>query len=231
MYIDQRRFATMKKFLLYAAIISAGAGLLFLLEETIRLGNTGFGGKTLWDWMDLFIVPVVLAFGAFFLNRSEQKTEREIATDRQQEAGLQTYLDRMAELLLKENLRTSKKGVVRDVARVRTLTVLRGLDGRRKGEVLLFLNEAGLINAPKPILHLSGADLSGAHLQGFDLSDTYLQGVNLRNAILQFAKMERADLTGSFLRDARLQQADLRGAILTLASLSGATMPDGTKHE
>ncbi len=34
-------------------------------------GWTGFGDKTGWDWMELFIVPLVLAAGAFWFN-SEQ---------------------------------------------------------------------------------------------------------------------------------------------------------------
>lgn len=31
-------------------------------------------GKTLWDWMNLLIVPVVLAGGAFFLSRATRRT-------------------------------------------------------------------------------------------------------------------------------------------------------------
>ena len=159
-----------KQYLLYASLIIVGGGLIFILVETVRAKNTGFETKTLWDWMELLIVPLFLAGGAFFLNRSEKEIERqrtedranlerEIATDRQQEAALQSYLDRMAELLLEKKLRTTENKEVRNVARTRTLAVLRTLDGTRKGIVLRFLKEAGLIDKEKTIVDLEGADL------------------------------------------------------------------------
>ena len=150
--------------------------LLFLLEETIRLKHTGFEEKTLWDWMELLIIPIVLAIGAFLLDRSERtverqiakqrtakdrklakaraKLDREIALDRQQEEALQVYLDRMAHLLIEKNLRAAENEEVRNVARTRTMTVLRGLDAKRKGLVLKFLYEADLISKDKIIVDL-----------------------------------------------------------------------------
>lgn len=102
-------------------------------------------GKTLWDWFQLLVIPLSLLIGGYLLNRSERDIERkrteertaferqraearaalehEIDKDRQQEAALQSYLDRMADLLLKENLRTSDNEEVRNVARIRTLTI------------------------------------------------------------------------------------------------------------
>src|SRR5688572_26778794 len=166
----------LKKYLLYAAVVIAGGSFLFILIETVRLKNTGFEPKTLWDWMELLIIPLILAMGAFYLNRSEREVERErverrakferqraeenadlereIATDRQQEAALQAYLDRMAELLLEKELRTTENEEVRNVARIRTLTVLRGLDATRKGLLLRFLYEAGLISKEKGVVSL-----------------------------------------------------------------------------
>ena len=73
---------------------------MFALIETVRAKNTGFEVKTLWDWMELLIIPLFLAGGAFFLNRSERNNEREIATDRQREAAFQAYLTQMKDLLL-----------------------------------------------------------------------------------------------------------------------------------
>jgi hypothetical protein len=162
----------LKKFLLYVSVPILG----FILIEIILAGYsetatwTGFRdfmlpngdfvrGKTLWDWMELLVIPLALAGGAFYLNRSERTIEREIVTDRQQEAALQSYLDRMADLLLKEKLSTSNSEEVRKVARIRTLTLLRGLDARRKGLVLQFLYEADLIRISNHVV-----DLRHAHL-------------------------------------------------------------------
>ena len=211
-----------KKYLLYASLIIVGGGLLFLLEETIRLRNTGFGTKTLWDWMELLIIPLFLAGGAFFLNRSERNTEHEIATDRQQEAALQAYLDRMAELLLEEKLRTTKKDEVRDVARTRTLTVLRGLDARRKRLVIIFLHEAKLISKEKTIVNLEGADLTDANLRDANLIGAHLSEVNLQGAILEGTNLKGANLRQVNLLNANLAFADLTGANLDGVALNKA---------
>lgn len=248
-----------KKYLLYGSAIIIGGALVIGGYSTAW---TGFGdyvspngdfvrGKTLWDWMELLLIPLALAGGAFYLNRAERETERQIATDRQQEAALQSYLDRMSDLLLKENLRTSENEEVGNVARTRTLAVLRGLDARRKSVVLQFLHESKLVEGEKAVVILWDADLSGAELNDVILMRANLDGVSLRGA-----NLERADLTEASLNDADLEFANLQGATLVNVSLSranlnnavlsktdladavlkganfkGATMPDGKKHD
>lgn len=225
--------------------------LMWAVYQGYSIAWTGFGdftkpnsdfvrGKTLWDWMQLFLIPIMLSLGVFYLNRAERISEREIATDRQQEAALQTYLDRMADLLLKEDLRSTKKQEVRDVARIRTLTALRVLDTRRKLTVLFFLNASGLIGE-KPIISLAGVDLSNeklagirlnkANLGGVDLSDAKLFGADLKETKLKGANLFRADLRKADLRnvdlrEANLYDADLRFADFSGANLSGARLPD-----
>jgi hypothetical protein len=244
-----------KQYLFYASLIIVGGSLLYILVETVRAKNTGFETKTLWDWMQLFIIPLFLAGGAIILNRSEKNIERqraeergnlerEIAIDRQQEAALQSYLDRMTELLLKEKLRTARNKEVRNVARIRTLTVLRGLDGTRKGFVLRFLYEAGLITKERPIVDLDRADLRSANMQDVNLQDVSLIGCNLKNANLLYANLngailsrsnlssvnlfganlQRADLREANLQDADLKVANLESAIIQMVALSRARM-------
>ncbi len=67
--------------------------------------GTGFLNKTLWDWLQLLIIPAVLSLGAFLFNRAERSNEQAVALDNQRATALQTYLDRMSELLLEKNLR------------------------------------------------------------------------------------------------------------------------------
>lgn len=186
-------------------------------------------GKTLWDWMQLFLIPLFLSFGVFFLNRSERESEREIAADRQRETALQSYLDKMADLLLKEKLRTSQDEEARDVARIRTLTVLRGLDPSRRRIVILFLHEAKLINAEEPIINLRTASLKGtylenAFLQGVNLKGAYLGEADLENAKLQGANLHLVHLGFANLKDANLEGANLEHAFLHGASLQGANL-------
>jgi uncharacterized protein YjbI with pentapeptide repeats len=219
-----------KKYWQYAAVVVLGLFLVQLMLVGYSKAWTGFGAytlptgevireKTLWDWMELLIIPLFLTGGALLLNRSERNNEREIATDRQREAAFQAYLDHMGELLLKDKLRTSKKAEVRDMARTRTLTILRGLDTRRKGLVIIFLKEAGLINATKPIVTLHNADLTGVDLKSADLT-----GINLNGANLERANLMEAFLTDAYLQDVNLQSAKLYDAVLIDANLQSANL-------
>ncbi len=204
-----------------------------------RFDWTGFNGnyktgKALWDWLQLLIIPIVLAIGGFWLNqiqkgREERATqqqaelEREITADNQREAALQAYIDKISELLLHEHLAELKPEYegVRMIARVRTLTVLRRLDPDRKGSLLQFLQEPGLINKDKQVIALSGADLSEAHLERANL-----QGVDLHGTDMSEAHLERANLQGANLRDTDLSGADLRRASLLSADLSASTLSE-----
>jgi uncharacterized protein YjbI with pentapeptide repeats len=202
-------------------------------------------GKTLWDWLDLLIVPVALALGAWWINRVSEKNEqkranreneieREIAADRIRESALQTYLDRMAELLFERNLRNLQpNGEVRTVARARTLTVLQSLDGVRKGTVVRFLYEAGLITVKQQsgivettatIVDLSDANLMDADLSGSTLNKANLSRVRLGRANLGAAKLNGAELSEAALGDADLSYTELNNAKLGGAFLIGATL-------
>ncbi|MFN8472452.1 MAG: pentapeptide repeat-containing protein [Anaerolineae bacterium] len=174
--------------------------------------------KTLWDWMQLLIIPAVLALAAVWFNRGEKRRERERNEDNQREAALQSYLDKMSDLLLKENLRNAERGSeVRVLARSRTLAMLRRLDYARNKRLVRFLQEAALIDGDDPIISLDKAELRGAQLRGADLTGAHLTEANLREADLRGAYLGRASLRG-----ASLQQADLRGAFLGSADLTGA---------
>jgi hypothetical protein len=126
---------------------------------------------TLWDWLKLLIVPVVIAGGGLWFNRQRRERELEIARQqrereveiaerRTQDEALQAYLDGMSQLLTDKErpLHTAQIGdSLSTVARARTLTVLTRLDGKRKGTVLQFLYESSLIaNKDHPILDLRG---------------------------------------------------------------------------
>jgi hypothetical protein len=107
---------------------------------------TGFARKTLWDWLQLLIVPAIL-IGVTFVwsatqTRSDNKREdRRIAADRaaaeeaRRDATLQTYLDRRSDLILHEAglLSTKRPPAVYALAGTLTATAALGLDGARKG--------------------------------------------------------------------------------------------------
>jgi uncharacterized protein YjbI with pentapeptide repeats len=197
--------------------------LPFILVRVIILGYnlpiTGFNGrpvpeyqpaKTLWDWLQLLIIPAVLVVIGTIFNRLFDKRSRDIASDQQQETALQDYLKGMSELLITDHLGESgTKSSLKDIARARTLIVLHGLDPLRKGRILRFLYETGLItDKDKPIVDLCGANFSNLKIHETKLNSKYLHmtgtRISLRNAKLQ----------GAIFRDASLEQVDLCGACL-----------------
>ena len=91
------------------AIMIVG-GCLSLIVLFVGLQNgTGFEDKTVWDWLDLFLLPIVVlaCFGVMYLwtkRVQEQRTrvEREIVLDGQRETLMISYLDLITALFLEE---------------------------------------------------------------------------------------------------------------------------------
>ena len=204
--------------------------------------RTGFGDKTVWDWMQLFIIPAVLVVGGYVLN--SQQTSRQLATEesraknqleaeeeRTQQEALQQYNNEMRSLLLEEDLRYFQEDdAVRELARARTLGVLDNLDPDRKRIVVLFLRETSLLSSYEDtIVDLSGADLTDAYLREARLVNTSL---GVQGSLTPH--VERTDLSGANLSGAILLGANLQAAILEGADLSGAlvgtTDPDLPWH-
>jgi uncharacterized protein YjbI with pentapeptide repeats len=242
------------------------AGLVFIgaLWRLIRIGYdyqwTGLGEtelpepengefrpkKTLWDWLQLLIVPFALVLISFlFTAQQDQRqreveiqraeAERELAKQRARDEALQSYLDQMSALMLEKDLRKSEEdSEVRTLARARTLTVLRRLDPSRKGEIMQFLLEADLIHRVgerAPVIKLSRANLletnlRDADLDGADLSDAKLSGAHLNRSNLFRADLSRANLGDANLSNTNLREADLNEADLAGAHLYGANLKE-----
>lgn len=205
----------------------------------------GFKGKTIWDYLNLLAVlaiPVLIAGGTLWYTNQQSQATTAANADQQQETALQTYLDRMSDLLFTEHLATSQPGdEARQVARARTLTLLPQLNPIRKGEVVRFLYEAKLIGYLQQngknqaaIVDLSQADLDEAELFRADLDGADLSGTDLTLANMAGANMHRSDLNGANLDGANLDGSDLSGADLNeavmylaglyLADLTGADL-------
>lgn len=207
--------------------------------------------KTLWDWLQLLVIPLALAVLAFLLNNSqtnrEQRREDEraarqsvIAADAAREEALRGYLTQMSGLILdRELLRSRPDDDVRAVARTVTLTTLRRVDGERRGLVVQFLAEARLLSEDDPKVGLEDADLRSADLRGAwllgvnlfeanlagaDLAGAYLASANLSGTRLVGANLARATLAEARLPLANLAEASLKGAHLKGASLAGANL-------
>src|SRR5215211_8409115 len=165
----------------FVCILSAhGADGVFAVTAGVFVIKRFFVHRDLWDWLELLIVPGVIAAGGLWFNRQQRERELgiareqrerevEIAERRTQDEALQAYLDQMSAMLIpnkdQPSLYKARPGdSLSSVARARTLTVLLRLDGDRKARVVQFLYEAGLITRGQRVLDLSGADLSEATL-------------------------------------------------------------------
>jgi hypothetical protein len=247
---------------LAAAIIVA----VLIYGYRSRPGWVGVSGKKFWDYLELLIVPAVLTIGVTWLNWAQRQRERQaedaqqklqlaVEDQRAQDAALQAYLDQMSQLLIDEKLRRDTRGDV--VARARTLTILGRLDdGGRKGSILQFLYEAGLIFKDNPLLSLSGADLSDVDLSRASLrwadrlewsldeatGETFtfkvktpstsvdLSRVNLSEAYLSGARLPGVNLSEANLQEIRLPEADLSNADLRNADLRNARLRGTRLH-
>jgi hypothetical protein len=209
-------------------------------KEETKQSRWGFRGKTVWDWMALLIVPLVLVvIGLVFTllqdarqqeiedRRAQQaqkiedqraQAERELAEQRAQDEALQAYLSQMGDLLLERDLRTSEKdSEVRTLARARTLTVLERLGPSRKRALIQFLTEADLVLGLEEGVPLISSMPDLYKIGAFERRQP---SITLNGANLSDADLYNTDLQGAHLSEANLSGADLGYAYLSYADLS-----------
>ena len=110
--------------------------------------------------------------------------------------------------------------------RAQTLTVLPQLDGRRKGLVVRFLYESGLLSGVAQVTN-------GVRLRGADLRHAVLRGTRFDRSLAQFGG---ADWRGADFRDTEFpvgvsfERADLRGADFSRAKLARYYSPSEPPH-
>ena len=193
--------------------------------------------RTLWDLLSLLVIPAVLLIAGALFTRFERENDnrlareraeldrdlaekraekdRELAATNLRDVALREYFDRMSDLLLTQKLTSaSAEDPVRDVARTRTLTILRTIagDGERKGSVVRFLYEAELVRGDTPLVSLNGADLREANLVSANLIRANLERANLAGANLQRTNLREANLHKVSLAEIPLREADLQEA-------------------
>jgi hypothetical protein len=115
---------------------------------------------TLWDWMKLLIVPLVIAGIGIWFNSQQRAGETQSAERRAEDDALEAYLNDMTTLMVDKELRKAQLGDdLSTAARARTLTVLNRLfRSVHNREVLRFLYESKLIGTTEdpPVVNLRG---------------------------------------------------------------------------
>lgn len=218
---------------------------------------TGFGDKTLWNFLELLILPVSLIVGVWYLNSQtsqqqqqsiasqsvEQQQVAEMAVEQTQQETLDRYIEEVVTSIEGGLLTSNANAQQRDIARARTLLTLRSLDPERKALLVQFIYESGLISTTNTIVPLNRADLNGldlrtAYLPQANLQETLLANTEFVGATLEGVDLSISDLNGAGLGDAflfqanlsraELKSADLSQAILVRANLSGANLEGAT---
>jgi uncharacterized protein YjbI with pentapeptide repeats len=192
--------------------------------------------KTLWDWLQLLLVPIILAFGGFWLSRTENRYSlelqerreeeiREIEDKRAKESVLQSYLDQMTKLLLEHKLvETDEQAIVRKIARAWTISAFESLDGKGRSIVFRFLYESGLLTYSHnsgPILEMNGVSLSEMFTYMNNFSNINLRRSQITDSYLAEINMSKSVLTDMLFSDTRLEMCDFEDSDFTDSDLGG----------
>jgi hypothetical protein len=221
----------------------------------------GLKDKSGWDIITDLSLPLAIFIGGsaftYMMNAQSQANSEEALKD----SILSGYLESMRQTFsTSDDPRLKDPASLRKViaARALTLTALNRLSSerdetdkvgsnKRKGVIIKFLWEFGLIEGSPPIISLRGANLRGTDLKGESLSRKFrcAPGVRFSNAIirndpvdctkanvginlyrvdLRRSSLASSDLGGADLSSANLSDADLSHSMLQEADLEGAKL-------
>jgi Pentapeptide repeats (8 copies) len=194
---------------------------------------TGFKEKTLWDWLDLLLVPVFLLSFSWFFQWEEDRRQTEIQN---KEAALQIALStsRYQQEVLKDYFKDIPN-LVADDRQIQKLPIKEVLGARTLVTIQIFKDNSELKS--QVIRFIGNASLSRfVPLKRLDLKETNLSYVDLNSADLRMTQLHKANLTGALLNSAHLEdvnliEADLRGADLQEAKINENTSMTGAKYD
>lgn len=206
--------------------------------------------KTLWNWLELLAVPILLTTFTFLYQRRDKEKEskqaeleREIAKDNLLEEAIQIYLDNMSKLLTDKEFRKElfpdkKSRLILDEKykinldfsneKINNNPIISV--ARTQTITILRRLEEDKERQQRIIYFLQDAELyefifENANLSGLNLSGLILKSVNLQRANLKDTNFSNADLSTKFFSDgSNLQRADLSNANFCGADLSDANL-------
>lgn len=216
-------------------------------------GRPSVPAKTLWEWLQLLIVPLVLAVAAFGLNaaqanrdrQSEQsRAERElrVARDEARDRSLHSYIARMSELILDRRLRVgaavrpAHRTNAQMLARTLTLVELHQMDGRRKAVILQFLWEMALIRQKSRWVRRAGSP-QWEYTGQLTYPIVNLAGADLRSLRMEEMQLSPVNASQAYVIGDRrgMHQTrigvDLRGTELEGASFRGTNLANAAFNE
>ena len=222
------------RILLIVIIVSLIGLIFFLAIQTNPPSWTGFGesekddakeaAKTLWDWLDLMIIPIALALIGWLWGQIEKAKTMKSEDERSKNETLESFLKVMTELIITNNLHNGPTPQTIAISRARINIALSNLDGERKGQVLQFLYEANLIEKNPPKLSLVGSNLKNILIDEIKLGESEIRGAYFNNSSIQNANLNgvhmiACDFTGANLSKTLVKNADFSYSIFLKAKL------------
>lgn len=194
---------------------------------------TGFGesikdekkeaAKTLWDWLDLLIIPAAIALIGWSFSQVEKIKTKKREEERSQNEVLESFLKTMTDLIIDNNIYNNPTQQTLAIARARINIAFSNLNGQRKGQVLQFLYESDLIDI-NPKLKLLGANIQDAVLDEIVLGKSEIKGAYFNYASIQNANLNGAILIGSDFSYANLSKSLVVNVDLSYANLTRAKL-------
>ena len=209
----------------------------------------GVGDKTIWDWVNLLVLPIILTIGGYWFAAEQDARQQQI--EDQRAARAQQMEDRRVEE--ERKLEEQRAQVQREIEEQRTqdtalqmyldqmsvLMLEKKLRSSEEDSEVYTLARARTITAlgrldPSHRVQIVQFLVEGKLVQGIEGKNPVisLEGANLGNidapadTNLSGAILSDANLSNALLDGADLSGADLSGADLTDANLSGAKLGD-----
>ncbi|MEM8862132.1 MAG: pentapeptide repeat-containing protein, partial [Chloroflexota bacterium] len=205
--------------------------LAWIVFETYQEDNLGFN-KTLWDWLELLIIPLAIASFSLFQSKAENDKRRDqyeetkrIEIDRERQEIFEHYLTQINQLSRRDEGERTHADLLD--ARIQTITTITQLDARRNRLILKYLREYELLQVSDTDSHkisLQNADFSFAELDGANFDTIYLRESVFDNASLNGATFNSSRLVGAKFNDAKLTKAHFNDAKLDAAKFIEANL-------
>lgn len=200
------------------------------LSSYVDSNNVFHPGKTLWDWLELLIIPALLGAVAWNFSDTQKNKELEISTKQFRENVMKDFITEISQYIKNRSIYEIKDIHFIETIRINTINTLRILDGEQKGQLIHFLYDSKLIGWKGdyesnyeeilPIIQLKDADLSNIKLSGTysleiievcDKTNPYFN-VNLSGIDLSFTNLRNADLHGTQIFSGNFRATNLENA-------------------
>jgi uncharacterized protein YjbI with pentapeptide repeats len=188
-----------------------------------KVDATRIPAKTLWDWLDLLIIPVTIGIIGWLFSKIEKEKSKKREEERSQNETLESFLQTMTNLIIEHKLQNTPTSQTLAIARARINIAINNLNGERKGQVLQFLYESDLINII-PKLSLLGANFQNAVLDEIVLGKSEIKGVYFNKSSIQNANLNGAIFTGCDFSEVNFSNSLVKNVDLSYANLTKAKL-------